>query len=135
MTPLAHGIDLVPIPRIERMLDDHADRFLERCFTPAERAYCLAHARPADHLAARFAAKEAILKALGTGWSAGIAWTDAEVIALATGAPSVALHNVAARIADERGIAAWLLSLTHAGGFAMASAIALGTPPAGQRSA
>lgn len=130
MTPLAHGIDLVPIDRIQRMLDDHADRFLERCFTQAERDYCLSRAHPADHLAARFAAKEAILKALGTGWSAGIAWTDAEVITLPTGAPSVALHNHALRIADALGIRAWLLSLTHAGGLAMASAIALGQPPA-----
>lgn len=126
MTPLSHGIDLVPVERIQRMLDEHGARFLDRCFTPGEQEYCLGRARPADHLAARFAAKEAILKALGTGWSGGIAWTDAEVITLPSGAPSVALHNIAARMADERGIRAWLLSLTHAGGMAMASAIALG---------
>ncbi len=108
------------------MVADHGQRFLERCFTPHERGVCVGRANPAEHLAARFAAKEAILKALGTGWSGGVAWTDAEVITLPSGAPSVALHNMAARIADERGIRAWLLSLTHAGGLAMASAIALG---------
>lgn len=128
MTPLAHGIDLVPIDRIHRMLEEHGPRFLDRCFTAHEKEVCLARAKPAEALAARFAAKEAILKALGTGWAGGIAWTDAEVITLPTGAPSVALHNLAARIADERGIGAWLISLTHAGGVAMASVIALGEP-------
>lgn len=126
MTPIAHGIDLVPIARIERMLADHPDRFLARCFTPHEQESCIRRARAAEHLAARFAAKEAILKALGTGWSSGIAWTDAEVITRPSGAPSVALHNTALRIADARGIRAWLISLSHAGGMAMASVVALG---------
>ncbi len=130
MNAIAHGIDLVPIERIAGMLAAHPDRFLDRCFTAGEREYCGSRARSADHYAARFAAKEAILKALGTGWSGGIAWTDAEVITLPNGAPSVALHNLAARIADERGITGWLLSLSHAGGFAMASAIGLGANPA-----
>lgn len=115
------------------MLEEHGERFLDRCFTPGEREACAGRARPAEHLAARFAAKEAVLKALGTGWTGGIAWTDVEVISLPTGAPSVVLHNRAARIADERGIRAWLLSLTHAGGSAMASAIAVGSAEAGAR--
>lgn len=128
MTPIAHGIDLVPIERIASMLADHGPRFLDRTFTKGEQADCLSRAEPAQHLAARFAAKEAILKALGTGWASGIAWTDAEVITLPTGAPSVALHNTALRMADARGIRSWLISLSHAGGIAMASAIALGDP-------
>lgn len=125
---ISHGVDIVPVERIARMLNEHGPRFLDRCFTPGEQVICRGHARAAERLAARFAAKEAVLKALGTGWSGGIAWTDVEVITLPTGAPSLALHNRAAKIADDRGIRSWLISLSHAGGMAMASAIALDTP-------
>lgn len=122
---IGHGIDLTPVDRIARMIDDHGDRFLARVFTPAELALNADHARRAEHLAGRFAAKEAVLKALGTGWSGGIAWTDVEVIATG-GAPEVRLHNEAARVASSRGVARWSLSISHAAGLAMASAIAIG---------
>lgn len=120
---IGHGIDLMPVERIQRAIDAHGSRFLERVFTPGELAYNASHARRAEHLTSRFAAKEAVLKALGTGWSGGIAWTDVEVVA-SGGPPVVKLHNEAARIAAERGITRWSLSLSHAAGFAIASAIA-----------
>ncbi|MCA9287967.1 MAG: holo-ACP synthase [Phycisphaerales bacterium] len=126
MTPLAHGIDIVPVDRIERLLDQHGPRFLDRCFTPHEREVCLGHARAAERLAARFAAKEAAFKALGTGWSGGIAWTDAEVVTQASGAPALVLHAAAAERAAALGITAWFVSLSHAGGMAVASVIGVG---------
>jgi len=126
MNAVAHGVDLVEVARITEMLDRHGERFLERCFTPAERAYSMGRARRTEHLAARFAAKEAVLKALGTGWRSGIAWTDVEVVVEPSGAPGVALAGRAAEVAAQRGVTGWLLSLSHAGGFAMASAIGLG---------
>lgn len=129
MTVLSHGIDLVEIARIARMLADHPERFAEKCFTAAERAYCdRSTRRRAEHYAARFAAKEAVLKALGTGWRDGIAWTDIEIVRADSGAPSIALSGEAARIAGSLGVARWSLSMSHAGGdggYAVASAIAL----------
>ncbi len=127
MPPLGHGIDLVPVPRIAEMVARHGDRFLQRVFTRAERDYADANPRRrTEHLAARFAAKEAVLKALGTGWRDGIAWTDVEVIREPSGMPSVRLHGRAATIAAELGVTGWMLSLTHAGEHAAASAIAWG---------
>jgi holo-[acyl-carrier protein] synthase len=127
MHTLGHGIDLVEIPRIADMLAAHGSRFLDRCFTSDEQAYAARNeSRRAEHLAGRFAAKEAVLKALGTGWSGGIAWTDVEVVRQPTGQPTVRLHNICAQLAEDRGITDWLLSITHVRSHAMASAIALG---------
>lgn len=126
MNAIAHGIDLVEVARIARMLAEHGESFLDRCFTPAERRYAQGSARRDEHLAARFAAKEAVLKALGTGWRSGIAWTDVEVVSQASGAPTLALRGHAAQIARERGITAWLVSLSHTEHYAAASVIALG---------
>jgi len=127
MLILGHGIDLTETARIARLLDDHAERFIERVFTAAERAYCEAgEANRLERFAARFAAKEAVLKALGTGWSGGIAWTDVEVFKHPTGQPGVTLHGEADRIAQGLGITHWALSLTHTKTHAMASAIAQG---------
>jgi holo-[acyl-carrier protein] synthase len=81
MLIIGHGIDIVETARVAKMLDDHEERFLRRCFTRAEQDYVAANpVRRAEHLAGRFAAKEAILKVLGTGWSNGVAWTEAEVV-------------------------------------------------------
>lgn len=124
---IAHGVDLTEVARIARLLERHPGRFLERCFTEAERAYCLASKRRDEHLAARFAAKEAVFKALGTGWAQGLDWKDAEVTRSPAGVPGIALANRAAAIAAERGITGWLLSLSHTRGLALASALALGT--------
>lgn len=129
---IAHGIDLVEDRRILEMVESHGTAFLERVFTPAERAYAVPDGRPrGERLAARFAAKEAVLKALGTGWSGGIAWTDVEVSRDGAGRPGVALHGEAAAVANRLGIVAWHLSLTHAAGLAVASVIACGESPGG----
>ena len=126
MRTLAHGVDLVEVSRIRGMLEWHPERFLERVFTPAEAEYAKDHQRRAEHLAARFAAKEAVLKALGTGWSSGVAWTDIEVRREPTGKPTVHLTGHAATLAREQGVTHWLISITHTSDLAMASVIALG---------
>lgn len=129
MEVLGHGIDLVETARIGQMLDRHGRRFLDRCFTPSEQAYCNENdRRRVERLAARFAAKEAVLKALGTGWRDGIAWTDVEVVREPSGQPGVKLQGQAADVARRLGIGAWLLSLSHTDTHAVASVIALGLP-------
>lgn len=129
MHPLAHGVDLVEVSRIAVMCADHPERFVERCFTPAEQAYCLGRKREAEHLAARFAAKEAVLKALGTGLSSGLFWTDIEVHRDTDGRPSIQLHNKAAQAATALGIRSWLVSLSHTQTNAIASVIGVGSDP------
>ena len=124
MRIVGHGIDIIEVPRIARMIEDHGRRFLDRVYTPAEQAYCSGRKRGAESFAGRFAAKEAVLKALGTGWSGGIAWTDVEVVPLESGAPTVRLHRQAARLAASFGVTSWLISLTDTAQFAAASAIA-----------
>lgn len=124
MRIVGHGVDIVDTERVARMLDEHGERFLLRCYTDGERAYCAANPqRQIEHLAGRFAAKEAVLKVLGTGWSRGIAWTDAEVVRAPTGQPHVKLSGVAADIAADAGITAWWLSISHIRTHAVASAI------------
>ena len=124
---LTHGIDLVDIARFERTLADHPDRFRERCFTESERAYAASRPkRESQHLAARFAAKEAALKAIGTGWRDGIAWTDIEVKLLPSGAPILEVGGKAGEVAAELGITGWLISLSHTDSHAIASVIGLG---------
>lgn len=123
MRIIGHGIDIVETARIARMVEDHGDHFLHRCFTPGELAYSGDQRRRLEHLAGRFAAKEAILKVLGTGWAGGIAWTDAEVVRLPSGQPVVALHGRCREIASELGIDQWLLSISHISTHATASAI------------
>lgn len=124
---LGHGIDLVETARIRRMHDEHGQRFLDRCFTAAEQDYCAkSHKRYYEHLAGRFAAKEAILKVLGTGWRSGIAWTDIEILPDPQGKPRVRLSGVTADIARQLGIATWMVSISHIETHATASAIGVG---------
>ena len=126
-TFIGHGIDLVETSRIAGMVEEHGQRFLDRCFTPAEQAYCMkSQKRCVEHLAGRFAAKEAVLKVLGTGWRGGIAWTDIEVIKEESGQPLIRLTGECARIASERGITRWMISISHIETHATASAIGLG---------
>ncbi len=123
---VAHGVDLVWVPRIGEMLRDHGEKFLGRCFTRAEQEYCLGNTRrKVEHLAARFAAKEAVMKALGTGLAEGIAWTHVEVVRLASGEPRLQLSGEAAKAAATRGIGSWLISLSHTEPLAIASVIGL----------
>jgi holo-[acyl-carrier protein] synthase len=124
MTIIGHGIDLVEVARIAASIDRHGQRFLDRVFTPAEQAYAAGSKRRMEHLAARFAAKEAALKALGTGWRSGIAWTDIEVISEPSGAPRLHISGQAAAIAADRGITTWHISLSHTEQQAIASVIA-----------
>lgn len=125
MTIVGHGVDLVPVERIAQMRARHGERFLERVYTGAERDYAAGRPRRTDeHLAARFAAKEAVLKALGTGLTGGIRWTDIGVERDAAGRPSLTLAGAARDAAERLGAARWTLSLTHAGGFAAASVLA-----------
>lgn len=126
MILVGHGIDLVEVARIARLLADHPERFRERCFTPAEQAYAKSSARETEHLAARFAAKEAALKALGTGLRHGIAWTDIEVVNDASGRPTLTLTGEAANTAARLGIRSWAVSLSHTDTMAIASVLALG---------
>ncbi len=127
MRIVGHGIDLVDVDRVADLIERHAERFVGRVFTEAEATYCRrSRKRAAEHFAARFAAKEAVLKALGTGRRHGIAWTDVEVVRLPTGEPTVALHGVAEQLAAERGIVGWNLALTHTAGLAAASVVAVG---------
>jgi holo-[acyl-carrier protein] synthase len=123
MNIVAHGIDLVECRRIGELLAAHEQRFLERLFTPAERARIARYRDPIPHASGRFAAKEAILKVLGTGWRGRIAWTDMEITNDALGAPHVALTGACAEIAEQRGIARILLSISHTQSHAMASAL------------
>lgn len=123
---IGHGIDIVETSRIKSMHQEHAQRFLDRCFTPAEQTYCArSQKRYYEHLAGRFAAKEAILKVLGTGWRHGIAWTDIEILPNQAGQPQVTLANVTADIAASLGITVWHLSISHIETHATASAIGL----------
>jgi len=135
MRIIGHGIDLVEIGRITMMLQEHGNRFCRRCFTEAEQAYAdAAKQRRAERYAARFACKEAVFKALGTGWRDGIAWTDAAVVNEPSGRPRLELDGRCADVASRLGITHWLVSLTHVGGrpgYAAASVIACGTSNTG----
>ena len=124
---IGHGVDIVETSRIEQLLGDHPERFLERVFTPGEQSDSSSSKRQHEHLAARFAAKEAALKALGTGWSQGIGWTDIEVVRAENGKPSLHVTGRAAEIAGELGIERWHVSLSHIEQCAIASVIAEGT--------
>lgn len=128
MNVIAHGVDLVEIARIEKICHDHGDTFLSRVYTAAEREYCLAARPPWPRLAGRWAAKEAVLKVLGTGWRGGIEWTDIEVLPDGWGKPHCLIAGRTADRANELGIAQVLVSISHAGGYAMGSAIGLGPP-------
>jgi holo-[acyl-carrier protein] synthase len=127
MQVIGHGVDLVDVVRIEQLIARHGDHFLERVFSPAERAYCERSVRRrAEHLAVRFAAKEAVLKALGTGWRHGIGWTDIEVTRQPSGQPGVQVRGRVADVAEQLGVRQWLVSLSHTGEQALASVIAIG---------
>lgn len=120
------GTDIVAIERIRWITGRFGERFLKRVFTHRERCYCAARRDPYPCYAARFAAKEAVLKALGTGLTAGCCWQDVEVVPDRRGAPRVELHGRTASLAMERGIKGVLLTLSHDGSCAVAFAVVLG---------
>jgi len=131
MKALAHGVDMVACERLDEAIARHGDRFLKRVFTAAELAYCTGRKRRIEHLAGRFAAKEAVLKVLGTGWQGGISWTDIEVLNLASGRPVVSLTGRCKEVAEQLGLTEILVSISHIQTHAIASAI--GFDGAGER--
>jgi holo-[acyl-carrier protein] synthase len=120
---LGTGTDLCEVDRIREAAERYGDRFLDRIYTPAERAYVERKANRWERYAARFAAKEAGMKALGTGWRRGVRWQDFEVANLPSGRPTLRLHGVAREIAETQGVARIHLSLTHTAQMALAIAI------------
>jgi holo-[acyl-carrier protein] synthase len=107
------GIDLLETARMSAALAEHGERFASRVFTPLELEQCAERKDRIQALAARFAAKEACLKALGTGWSAGLAFRQVEVVRRSNGRPELRLHGAAAQRADDMGVTAFHVSLTH----------------------
>lgn len=122
MPLIGTGIDIVEVKQIERLLDHQEEKFLERVFTKAEAEYCMKRARPALHLAARFAAKEAVAKALGTGFARGVRMHDIEVIPSDKGPPGIRLHGGASKRFASLGAKKVLLSLSHTRDHALAHA-------------
>ncbi len=123
---LATGVDLVELARVRALLARTGRRFVDRICTPVEAAYCLARPDPVPALAARFAAKEAVMKCLGTGWTEGVAFAQIEVARDDHGAVAVRLRARAAAVARERGIARLHLSMSHTEAHAVAMVIAEG---------
>ena len=129
MSIAAHGVDMVACRRLQEVIDRHGERFLHRVFTERELAYCCGRKRQLEHLAGRFAAKEAVLKVLGTGWSGGTNWTDIEIRNLPSGQPQVFLSGRCREIADQKHLADISVSISHIETHAIASAIGLTEPP------
>ena len=117
------GIDLAEIERIQHSMDRYGQRFLDRVYTATEQAYCLSKRKSAESLAARFAAKEAGAKALGTGISHGVNWLEIEVAREAGGRPTLQFHGRAAEFAVRLGVSHAALSITHTAALAMAGVV------------
>ncbi len=117
------GIDIAEVPRIARSIERFGDRFLQRIFTPGEIRYCDSKANRAERYAARFAAKEAAMKALGTGWNHGVRWRDCEVARLPGGRPTMTFHGRAGEFAARLGVKNAALSLSHTAEQAIAQVI------------
>ena len=117
------GLDIAEIDRIEAAIKRYGAPFIERLFTPQEVAYCESHRNRFERYAARFAAKEAAMKALGTGWRHGIRWRDIEVIRESGGKPTLRLEGVAQQFAARLGVQHIALTITHSGNFALAEVI------------
>ncbi|MFL6209763.1 MAG: holo-ACP synthase [Pyrinomonadaceae bacterium] len=117
------GIDMIEVRRV-RVIIERTSRFVARVFTPGERAYCEGHgAAAAQHYAARFAAKEAALKALGTGWRGGLKWQDVEVVSNEAGAPALVFHNQARTLLQQTGADTAHLTISHTNEHAVAQVI------------
>jgi holo-[acyl-carrier protein] synthase len=117
------GVDIAEVPRIRESIERYGDRFLHRIFTEDEIRYCESKATRFESYAARFAAKEAGMKALGTGWSRGVRWRDIEVVRPKGHRPTIHFHGEAAAIAQRLGAKNIALSLTHTSGQALAHVI------------
>ena len=128
MSILGIGTEIVECPRIGRMIEHHGELFLRRVYTEREIRHCQARKHAIEHFAGHWAAKEAILKALGTGWTRGFCWTDLEVRTAPSGTPQATLLGAAREASLRRGIGSLLLTISHCRTYATATALALGTP-------
>ena len=129
MAIVSIGSDLCQISRIEDVLERRGEGFCARIYSEAERAYCEARPRSrANHYAGRFAVKEAVMKALGTGWGDGVRWVDIETTREPGQAPKIELHGRTKELAAERGISRWHLTITHDAGLAVAFVVAESGP-------
>lgn len=117
------GVDIAEVDRMQAAIGRRGESFLKRVFTPAEVAYCERHKMKFERYAARFAAKEATMKALGTGWGNGVRWVDLEVAREPSGKPTMRLHGRARELAEQMGVRNISLSLTHSGNTAFAQVI------------
>jgi holo-[acyl-carrier protein] synthase len=117
------GLDISEIDRIEAALTRHGSAILRRLYTAAEVSYCESHKNKFERYAGRFAAKEAAMKALGTGWRRGVRWLDIEVVREPSGKPTLRLAGVAASIAQRLGVKNISLTITHSGNLALAEVI------------
>ena len=120
---LGTGVDIAEVPRIRESIERFGDRFLQRVFTEGEIQYCESKASRFESYAARFAAKEASMKALGTGWNHGVRWRDIEVVRRKGQRPTIQFHGVAAEIAEKLGTRNLALSVTHTSEQALAHVI------------
>ena len=107
------GIDIAEVPRIRESIERFGQRFLDRVFTQGEQRYCDSKVNRAERYAARFAAKEAAMKALGTGWNHGVRWCDCEVVRMPGGRPTIAFHGKAGEFAAQLGVKNAALSISH----------------------
>lgn len=120
------GTDITECLRIANMIERHGELFISRVYTDQEISYCSTRKAATQHYAGRWAAKEAVLKALGTGWRRGISWRDVEVVSMPSGAPVISLHAGAREVAESQGIKRVHISISHARSHAIAYAIAEG---------
>jgi holo-[acyl-carrier protein] synthase len=122
------GTDIVEIVRIGKMVERHGEHFLKRVYTDDEIRYCQRRKESYQHLAGRWAAKEAVMKTLGTGWVRGVGWRDIEVTVKKSGQPVIIMHGTARDFAGSLGIDEILISISHCRAYATATAIALRHP-------
>lgn len=125
MRIVGHGVDIQDIRRVERHLSNLHNDWLDGAFTEAEQTAADAPPNTAQYYAGRYAAKEAVAKALGTGFTEEVAWIDVEICRKPTGAPEVQVTGGAAEVARSLGITGWLVSISHSGDYAVASVIAI----------
>jgi holo-[acyl-carrier protein] synthase len=117
------GIDIAEVERVKAAIERHGEAFLRRVYTPRERQYCEKFKNKYERYAGRFAAKEATMKALGTGWSRGVRWVDVEVVRQSGGRPTISLAGEAAKVASALGVERVALSITHTSAQAFAQVI------------
>lgn len=120
------GTDIIECSRIAKMIEKHGEIFLTRVYTQNEIAYCSGRKAANQHYAGRWAAKEAVLKALGTGWAHGIQWTNVEVVNQQGGKPNIVLEGMAREISLQQGVREMMISISHCRNYAVAYATALG---------